>query len=223
MAFKVYLVRHGQTMLNRYNKLQGWCDSHLTENGVNQAKAAGRHLAHIKFDRIYYSGMMRTLKTSQVIASLNDYRADLPKPVADPDFREQGFGYFEGTYSDEAWFVASMPHGARTLNDIITKYSLAATMDMLKEADPFHDAESADEFWQRIEHGLTHLRQEAKDDQKILVVGHSVLIRYIIAHVAPEIDIVNNRPRNGSVTCLSFDKDKISVDYYNHHRDDEQY
>lgn len=51
MAITVYMVRHGQTMLNRYNRLQGWCDSPLTEKGIEDARLAGRHLADIKLDR----------------------------------------------------------------------------------------------------------------------------------------------------------------------------
>ena len=47
MAFTIYMVRHGQTFLNKYNRLQGWCDSPLTPKGMEDAHSAGRHLAHI--------------------------------------------------------------------------------------------------------------------------------------------------------------------------------
>ena len=29
----LYLMRHGQTLFNLQHKIQGWCDSPLTENG----------------------------------------------------------------------------------------------------------------------------------------------------------------------------------------------
>ncbi len=32
-----YFVRHGQTMMNRYNKVQGWIDSPLTKKGIADA------------------------------------------------------------------------------------------------------------------------------------------------------------------------------------------
>lgn len=38
MMKTLYLVRHGETLFNIQNKIQGWCDSPLTENGVAQAK-----------------------------------------------------------------------------------------------------------------------------------------------------------------------------------------
>ncbi len=37
----VYLVRHGQTWFNRFNKMQGWSDSPLTDQGIADAKRAG--------------------------------------------------------------------------------------------------------------------------------------------------------------------------------------
>ena len=36
----LYLVRHGQTYFNIYNKLQGWSNSPLTEKGKENAVAA---------------------------------------------------------------------------------------------------------------------------------------------------------------------------------------
>ena len=27
---RIYIVRHGQTYINRYDKMQGWCDTPLT-------------------------------------------------------------------------------------------------------------------------------------------------------------------------------------------------
>ena len=55
MTFTLYMVRHGQTILNSYNRLQGWCDSPLTEKGTNDAHSAGKHLENIHFDAAYSS------------------------------------------------------------------------------------------------------------------------------------------------------------------------
>ena len=50
MAIHVYFVRHGQTYLNRYNRIQGWSDAPLTEKGQEDAKRAGRMLSKVHFD-----------------------------------------------------------------------------------------------------------------------------------------------------------------------------
>jgi probable phosphoglycerate mutase len=45
MARTLYLMRHGETLFNVQHKIQGWCDSPLTQAGIDQAKATGRLLA----------------------------------------------------------------------------------------------------------------------------------------------------------------------------------
>ena len=37
MKKTLYLMRHGQTLFNVEHKIQGWCDSPLTEQGIKQA------------------------------------------------------------------------------------------------------------------------------------------------------------------------------------------
>ena len=61
MVKKLYLMRHGQTLFNLQNKIQGWCDSPLTELGQYQAKVAGQYFKdhQITFDHAYCSTSYR--------------------------------------------------------------------------------------------------------------------------------------------------------------------
>ena len=45
---RLYILRHGQTEFNLQHRVQGHCDSPLTELGVAQAHAAGAWLAFEK-------------------------------------------------------------------------------------------------------------------------------------------------------------------------------
>lgn len=45
-----YFIRHGETYLNLYGKMQGWADAPLTESGTEDARATGRRLANTRFD-----------------------------------------------------------------------------------------------------------------------------------------------------------------------------
>lgn len=61
----IYLLRHGQTNYNVEKRYQGmWGESELTALGVEEAKAAGEHLAPVPFDRIYVSGALRAAQTA---------------------------------------------------------------------------------------------------------------------------------------------------------------
>ena len=51
----LYLMRHGETLFNVQHKIQGWCDSPLTEKGIKQAQKARGYFSKkgITFDQWY--------------------------------------------------------------------------------------------------------------------------------------------------------------------------
>ena len=57
MKKTLYLMRHGQTLFNLRKKIQGSCDSPLTDEGIRQAKVAGKYFTDngIIFDAAYSS------------------------------------------------------------------------------------------------------------------------------------------------------------------------
>lgn len=153
MILHLHLVRHGQTTFNRYNRLQGWCNAPLTEAGLADADKAAEKLKYVRFAAAYCSDTSRAQITAKRILDVNEEAGNArPVLVSDMHFREQCYGYFEGQDMSLAWTAAGGPHGAKDYNDIVAKYGLAATRDFLKEADPFHDAESDAEYWVRV-HG----------------------------------------------------------------------
>ena len=88
-----YLVRHGQTKLNKKRRLQGVTNSPLTKKGIRMAKRLGQELKQIKFEAVYTSDLKRTQKTAQYIIDENE--AYYPPVYQDPDLREISFGKFE--------------------------------------------------------------------------------------------------------------------------------
>lgn len=73
----IYFARHGKTLLNTFDRVQGWADSPLTEDGIRVARYLGEGLKEVKFDRFYSSDAGRQRETMAVIlkqAGINDYR-----------------------------------------------------------------------------------------------------------------------------------------------------
>ena len=72
MKKTLYLMRHGQTMFNVQKKIQGWCDSPLTELGIHQAQVAGEYFKknHITFDHAYSSTSERCCDTLELITDM---------------------------------------------------------------------------------------------------------------------------------------------------------
>lgn len=62
-----FVVRHGQTLFNVMGKVQGWCDTPLTEEGVRAARSLGRGLADVDFAAAYSSDSGRAVQTLQEV------------------------------------------------------------------------------------------------------------------------------------------------------------
>lgn len=62
---RLVLLRHGQSVWNKTNQFTGWTDVDLTEQGVAEARAAGRTLAEkgFVFDVAFTSVLVRAIKT----------------------------------------------------------------------------------------------------------------------------------------------------------------
>ena len=64
---KLYVVRHGESVLNRNKCFGGWAATPLTEKGMEDAGKAKAELANIHFDRVYCSDLLRAVQTAQVV------------------------------------------------------------------------------------------------------------------------------------------------------------
>ena len=217
MILHLYVVRHGQTYLNKYHRMQGWSDSPLTESGIADARAAGERLKSVQFSAAYCSDTMRAEHTAQIILNTNEESGSVKKPIHSPFFREQFYGYFEGQDMDASWYAAGAPHGAKTHNDIVAKFGTAAAKNFLKQADPFHDAESDDEYWPRVAAGYGLIAQQAREgcDQwgslhagdNILQISHgNTLLSLAKRFGDPKLD-TSVLPCNGSLSMFDLDVD----------------
>ena len=129
----LYLMRHGQTLFNLQHKIQGWCDSPLTDLGIKQAQVASEYFKtnHIIFDHAYSSTSERACDTLEIVT---DYQMPYTRVKG---LKEWNFGVFEG--KDEC-LNPKLPYGdffqqfggeseielrermVKTLTEIMNKY-----------------------------------------------------------------------------------------------------
>ncbi|ADU28887.1 histidine phosphatase family protein [Evansella cellulosilytica] len=64
----IYVVRHGQTDLNKEDRLQGRLGLPLNEYGMNEAKSLKNKLVNIEFDYVFSSPQERAIKTAEIIS-----------------------------------------------------------------------------------------------------------------------------------------------------------
>lgn len=70
MTSHLYLMRHGQTLFNALERIQGWSDSPLTELGIEQAQMAADYFKAqgLTFDSYYSSTSERASDTLEIVA-----------------------------------------------------------------------------------------------------------------------------------------------------------
>ncbi|HBF74545.1 MAG TPA: histidine phosphatase family protein [Lactobacillus sp.] len=212
-TFTAYFVRHGQTMLNHYNKIQGWIDSPLTDKGIADAKRAGQQLKAINFNAAYSSDSGRAIETASYILKANPENINIIS-YQYPEFREQCHGYFEGNDANQMWQFVGEQVQLTSESAVLGKYGLEKARDLIHKADLYGEAESNDMFWKRLDRGFNKLRDNTNDGDQVLVVSHGMTIRSIIDRYAPELD-VGVPTINGSISKLTITDDDIKVDFFN--------
>lgn len=209
---EIYFVRHGETYLNRYGRMQGWSDSFLTENGILAVKKCAQSLAGIHFDKVYSSDSGRAIETAKIILAANESPKYLQIETSF-FFRETCFGGFEGSISDETWDKVIKYFGYSSMKELGANESLRSVMNTMKSLDKYGDVESYEEFWKRVESGLNLIMAQNDEESKILVVCHGNYIRNIKDKYQQEFDTVSEI-ENSSVTKLLSIRDSFVIDNF---------
>ena len=108
---KLLLVRHGQTVDNVNQIMQGQTQGQLNEHGVRQAEEVAERLAGERIDAFVSSDLRRAYDTCVIIAQPHEGEI-----VTTPLLRERDWGDFTGLYipdlKDKVWpaNVETMAH-----------------------------------------------------------------------------------------------------------------
>ena len=96
------LVRHGQSEWNAKNLFTGWKDPGLTDQGVAEAKNAGRLILeqNIRFDLMYTSMLSRAQKTGDIILGVLNHK-EVPI-IKNEALNERHYGSLAGLNKDDA-------------------------------------------------------------------------------------------------------------------------
>jgi 2,3-bisphosphoglycerate-dependent phosphoglycerate mutase len=102
MSGTLVLVRHGQSEWNLKNLFTGWRDIGLSEQGIKEAKDAGKKLAErdFKFDIAYTSALSRAQVTCQLI--LDAVGQSGLTTLKDQALNERDYGDLVGLNKDDA-------------------------------------------------------------------------------------------------------------------------
>jgi broad specificity phosphatase PhoE len=162
MITRVYLVRHGATVLSAEDRFAGSTDVDLSDTGRAQAAHLAERLASEAITAAFASPMKRTMETAAIVA-----RPHRLTPVPRGGLREIDHGRWEGMKRSEVEQRYREEYAAW-------------------EADPFTFAPEGGESGVNVlARALPALREivTGHAGQKVLVVSHKATIRLLISSV----------------------------------------
>lgn len=97
---RLVLLRHGESVWNKENRFTGWTDVDLSENGVKEAKNAGKLLKEkgYSFDIAFTSVLKRANRTLDIV--LKEMNLDIPVNYS-YRLNERHYGALQGLNKDE--------------------------------------------------------------------------------------------------------------------------
>ena len=154
----LYLMRHGETDLNKQFRMQGSVDAPINSTGKQQALDAGERIRDLQlsFDEVICSPLIRAQETAELATGCS--RDQL---ILDPRVQEIDYGPYDGKK------ILSLP--LKVLAFLIAPY----------KHDTPEGIESVEHLYQRAEGFLQEISSR-DGKEKILVVTHGIAMRVMI-------------------------------------------
>lgn len=96
METTIILVRHGETVDNARQIMQGQTQGELNDKGRDQARQVAQRLAYEQLDAVVASDLRRAIQTAEIIATLHGMTVQTT-----PLLRERDWGGFTGRFIPE--------------------------------------------------------------------------------------------------------------------------
>lgn len=147
----LFMGRHGETELNSDNRLRGWIDEPLNDDGIKEAHAMAEKMEDYPIVRVYCSDLDRADHTAQIVAKQHALK-QIPREW----FRPLNYGDYNG----------------KKLSDIEAKL---CELNKQWATDPMIKApggESFAMFQDRNLNGLSAIFSASNDGDEIMIVAH---------------------------------------------------
>ncbi|APB32180.1 phosphoglycerate mutase [Vagococcus teuberi] len=218
----LYVVRHGKTMLNTTDRVQGWSDAVLTPEGEKVVMAAGKGLADVEFQSAYSSDSGRAIQTADLILAENNKKNVELK--TDKRLREFNFGSYEGDLNHTMWQDIADDNGV-TLEEFMkdmSPESFANSVAKLDKEKVEKGANWAAEDYKTITTRLTEgLNEIVKEESKkngsgnVLITSHGLSIAALLDTLFDGFEVPEGGLKNSSVSIIKYKDGKYKLESVN--------
>ncbi len=224
---KIVFIRHGQSEWNLENKFTGWTDVELSENGLIEARKAGRILKenNFTFDVAYSSVLKRSIRTLWIILHEMDL---MYIPVHKCwKFNERHYGALQGLNKEET----AKKYGDEQVH--IWRRSINTSPPALTEDDPRYSGkeekykelkkeeipltENLEDTKKRVlEEWEAIIVPKLKENKNIIISAHGNTLRALVWHL-DKMDsdgVVNLNIPTGTPLVYELDDDLNPIRHY---------
>lgn len=211
-----YIVRHGKTLMNTLDRVQGWCDSPLTREGIEMARHLGYGFGDdVRFRSAYCSDLRRTRQTAQLVLGAKG-QSDIGIEEC-AGFREVCFGSSESSYNYDMWGQAAKELGYEKMSDMFADVlrHKCSYVDILKVIKSFDTLDMAEDFTQveaRTQEQLHEVarREIQKGSGNILVIAHGMSIICMLYNLGGK-ELMGEGIENASVCKVEYEDGRFTV------------
>lgn len=189
---KIFITRHSKTLWNQEKKLQGWKDSSLTKEGINDALLLKKRIRDISIDYCYSSPINRAKQTSEIL---------FDHVILDDRLKEMNFGTYEG----------------KNISELLKDKQYDALWNQPDDNIRLPEGESYAEVQKRLLNFINEIYQK-NSDKTIFVTIHGML--FIILHglmleykTSDLVKINQHVIRGCSLSEVEYDGKKFNIKY----------
>ena len=204
-----FVIRHGETLLNRLGRAQGWSDSPLTPRGVETAMELGAELRGTVFRAAYASDTIRAEQTAKLVLSASGN--DAVEVRKEPRLREWCLGRMEA--EDNTVFIRAVSDWLGVSSFAELNRRLPDVAETIREKDTTGMTETFTAIAGRLKGVLTEAAGDRSlgGDGNILVVTHAFAIKTLLYLFAPETLFAMGKVKNAAVFRLVYDGGEFSL------------
>lgn len=159
-GLNLYLIRHGETSLNREKRLQGRSNEPLSDTGIGQAEKVRSFFEKqaVRFDCVFSSPLLRARQTAEIVTGCTGI-------MLDERLLEMDYGPYEGMSLEHP-----LPEVAHFFQDFV-----------------HHPAPEGMESLGKVTERMRSFLEEIKacDAQNILVATHAIALKGALEALSP--------------------------------------
>ena len=224
---KLVLVRHGQSMWNLENRFTGWTDVELSEQGIQEAKEAGKVLKEkgFEFDVAYTSVLKRANDTlNYILDELGEKDIPIKRSWR---LNERHYGALQGLNKDET----REKYGAEQVllwrrSTDVKPPELSIEDERYPGNDPKYNELKQDEL-PRTENLIdtinrvmvywnSDIKKDLSDGKRVIIAAHLNSLRGLIKYLDNMTDeeIIKLELQTGNPICYELDDNLKPIKHY---------